>query len=80
MFSQIDKYTGGRENVPIWLAALRRPMSVLAGQIGDGALFNLIPLSYLPKAVANVRDGQSENVKTKDTTIATYIRIGVTKR
>jgi len=77
--SQIDKYTGGRENVPIWLAALRKPMSVLAGQIGDGALFNLVPLSYLPKAVANVREGQSENIKTKDTMIATYIRIGVTK-
>ena len=43
--------------VPIYLAALGPRMAALAGEIGDGVLFNLCPLEYLKEAVGRVKDG-----------------------
>jgi probable F420-dependent oxidoreductase len=43
--------------VPIYLAALREKMLELAGEIGDGLVVNLFPLSALPRILAAHRRG-----------------------
>ena len=43
--------------VPIYLAALGLHMAALAGEIGDGVLFNLCPPEYLREAIEHVKDG-----------------------
>jgi alkanesulfonate monooxygenase SsuD/methylene tetrahydromethanopterin reductase-like flavin-dependent oxidoreductase (luciferase family) len=43
--------------VPIYLAALREKMLRLAGEIGDGLIVNLFPVTALPKMLAAYRDG-----------------------
>jgi probable F420-dependent oxidoreductase len=43
--------------VPIYLAALRERMLELAGEIGDGLVLNLFPLSALPRILAAYRRG-----------------------
>jgi probable F420-dependent oxidoreductase len=43
--------------VPIYLAALRERMLQLAGEIGDGLIVNLFPLSALPRILAAYREG-----------------------
>ncbi len=43
--------------VPIYLAALRERMLALAGEIGDGLVLNLFPVSALPKMLAAHRAG-----------------------
>jgi probable F420-dependent oxidoreductase len=43
--------------VPIYVAALRERMLRLAGEIGDGLILNLFPLSALPRILATWRDG-----------------------
>jgi probable F420-dependent oxidoreductase len=46
-----------RERVPIYLGALREKMLRLAGEIGDGLVVNLFPLSALPRMLAAYRAG-----------------------
>jgi len=43
--------------VPIYLAALGSKMAALAGEVGDGVLFNMAPIGYLAHAVNSLREG-----------------------
>ena len=43
--------------VPIYLAALREKMLALAGEIGDGVIVNLFPVTALPQMLAALRSG-----------------------
>jgi probable F420-dependent oxidoreductase len=43
--------------VPIYLAALRSKMLELAGEIGDGVIVNLFPVTALPQMLAALRRG-----------------------
>jgi probable F420-dependent oxidoreductase len=43
--------------VPIYLAGLREKMLSLAGEIGDGVIVNLFPVTALPQMLAAVRAG-----------------------
>jgi len=45
------------KGVPVYLAALRERMLELAGEIGDGLVLNLFPVSALPKILAAHRAG-----------------------
>ena len=44
-------------SVPIYVGALREKMLALAGEIGDGLVLNLFPVSALPKMLAAHRSG-----------------------
>jgi probable F420-dependent oxidoreductase len=46
-----------RKPVPIYVAALREKMLQLAGEIGDGVIVNLFPVSALPQMRAALRAG-----------------------
>ncbi|MGI9589875.1 MAG: LLM class flavin-dependent oxidoreductase [Myxococcota bacterium] len=46
-----------KESAPVYLAALREKMLELAGEIGDGLILNLFPVSALPKILAAHRAG-----------------------
>lgn len=46
-----------QEPVPVYLAALRERMLGLAGELGDGLILNLFPVSALPKILAAHRAG-----------------------
>ncbi len=43
--------------VPIYLGALREKMLRLAGELGDGLIVNLFPVTALPKMLAAYREG-----------------------
>lgn len=43
--------------VPIYLGALRERMLALAGEIGDGVVLNLFPVTALPRMLAAHREG-----------------------
>ena len=45
--------------IPIYVAALRGRMLRLAGEIGDGAWVNFLPLSGVEQVVAKVREGEA---------------------
>jgi probable F420-dependent oxidoreductase len=47
------------EPVPIVIAALRDRMLALAGEIGDGAFLNFLPLSAVPHVVERIREGEA---------------------
>lgn len=47
---------GPQGEVPIYLAALGSKMAALAGEIGDGVLFNMGPTAYLADAVGRLRE------------------------
>ena len=73
-------YAGGthfipvRPNIPIYLAVLRGRMAKLAGNIADGALLNMTPLSYVPHIVQQIKDGAEEaGRKPDDVQIASYL-------
>jgi probable F420-dependent oxidoreductase len=46
------------EPIPIYVAALRGRMLRLAGEIGDGAWVNFLPLSGVEQVVGKVREGE----------------------
>jgi len=46
-----------QQRVPIYLAALREKMLALAGEIGDGVIVNLFPVSALPQMRAAIAAG-----------------------
>jgi probable F420-dependent oxidoreductase len=46
--------------IPIYLAALREKMLRLAGEIADGVIVNLFPVSALPRILAAYRDGAAQ--------------------
>jgi probable F420-dependent oxidoreductase len=48
------------EPVPIVIAALRDRMLRLAGEIGDGAFLNFLPVSAVPHVVERIREGEAE--------------------
>jgi len=63
-----------RSTIPIYLAVLRSRMAQLAGNIADGVLLNMIPLSYIPQIIQKVRDGAQEAGKVlTDIEIASYL-------
>ena len=63
-----------RSTIPIYLAVLRSKMAQLAGNIADGVLLNMIPLSYIPQIVQKVKDGAQEAGKSvSDVKIASYL-------
>ena len=73
-------YAGGthfvpvRPNIPIYLAVLRSRMAKLAGNIADGALLNMTPLSYVPHIVQQIKDGAQEAGRKPDNVqIASYL-------
>jgi probable F420-dependent oxidoreductase len=45
------------EPVPIYLAALRERMLRLAGEVGEGLIVNLFPVTALPRMLAAYREG-----------------------
>ena len=48
-----------RQPIPIYVAALRGRMLRLAGEIGDGAWVNFLPLSGVEQGVGKVREGEA---------------------
>ncbi len=52
-------HLGDNPAPPIYLAALRRGMARLAGEIADGVIYNMAPLSRFPEAVEAVRQGEA---------------------
>ena len=65
--------------VPIYLAALRPRMLELAGEIGDGAVVNLFPLSALPQMLAAIRKGAERAGKSLDGyELACRFQVGIT--
>ena len=46
------------EPIPIYVAALRQKMLRLAGEIGDGAWVNFLPLSATDQVIEQVREGE----------------------
>ena len=46
------------EPIPIYVAALRQKMLRLAGEVGDGAWVNFLPLSGADQVIEQVRDGE----------------------
>jgi alkanesulfonate monooxygenase SsuD/methylene tetrahydromethanopterin reductase-like flavin-dependent oxidoreductase (luciferase family) len=74
-----DYVTNVRKNlpkdhpVPIHISALRKGMSRLAGEIADGVIFNMVPVSRLPEAIAAVREGQAKRTDKKKVKITTFL-------
>jgi probable F420-dependent oxidoreductase len=50
--------------VPIYLAALRPNMLELAGEVGDGVILNLVPLTMLPRMLEHVAAGAKRAGRT----------------
>jgi probable F420-dependent oxidoreductase len=50
-------------DIPIYLAALRDRMLELAGEVGDGAFVNFLPLSAVEHVVAKIRAGEAAGGK-----------------
>jgi alkanesulfonate monooxygenase SsuD/methylene tetrahydromethanopterin reductase-like flavin-dependent oxidoreductase (luciferase family) len=48
-------------------------MSRLAGEIADGVIFNMVPVSRLPEAIAAVREGQAKRTDKKKVKITTFL-------
>jgi len=60
--------------VPIHLAALRPRMLELAGEIGDGVILNLVPLSLLPRMLEHVDTGAKRSGRRlEDLEIAVFL-------
>ncbi|MBM4406237.1 MAG: LLM class flavin-dependent oxidoreductase [Chloroflexi bacterium] len=59
--------------VPIHISALRKGMSRLAGEVADGVIFNLVPVSKLPEAIAAVREGEARRADKKRVKITTFL-------
>ena len=51
--------------VPIYVAALREKMLRLAGEIGDGLIVNLFPVTALPRILAAWRAGAARRAATR---------------
>jgi len=65
--------------VPIYLAALGREMTELAGEIADGVLLNWIALEAVPAAIGHIEAGARRAGRPlADFEIAAYIRTAVT--
>ncbi len=54
--------------VPIYIAALRERMLATAGELGDGAFVNFLPLASLPKVMEGIRAGEREGGKKEGST------------
>jgi F420-dependent oxidoreductase-like protein len=52
--------------IPIYLAGMSSQMLQLAGEIADGALLYLQPLSKMPEAVAEIRKGAEKSQRPRD--------------
>ncbi len=65
--------------VPIHISALRKGMSRLAGEIADGVIFNMVPVSKLPEAIAAVHEGEAKRADTKKVKITTFLGACVNK-
>ncbi len=66
-------------DVPLYLAAVNPKMLRLAGAIADGILLTWIPVSSVPKVVADIRAGAIEAGRNpEEVDIALYLRTCVT--
>jgi probable F420-dependent oxidoreductase len=54
--------------VPIFIAALRERMLQTAGELGDGAFVNFLPLASLPTVMAEIRTGEEHAGKEAGST------------
>lgn len=74
----LRKFAGQASLPPIYLAALRKGMARLAGEIADGVMFNMVPLSRFGEAVAAVREGERKRSDGKGgARIATFLGVSV---
>jgi probable F420-dependent oxidoreductase len=66
--------------IPVYLAALNRPMLRLAGEIADGVLFNYSPAEAIGPMIAEVRRGAEAAGRNPDSIdYAMYVRCCVTE-
>jgi len=67
------------EPVPIYIAALRGKMLELAGEVADGLVVNLFPVSALPKMMAAVERGAERAGRSLDGfEVACRFQVGIT--
>lgn len=66
--------------VPIYVGALREKMLMLAGEIGDGLVLNLFPVSALPQMLdAHRRGGAGVGRDVSDHEVVVRFQVSVTK-
>ncbi|MBI3743959.1 MAG: LLM class flavin-dependent oxidoreductase [Chloroflexi bacterium] len=70
---QLHKFMPASGGPPIYLAALRKGMARLSGEVADGVLFNMVPLSRFPEAIAAVREGERKAKRGQHTRIASLL-------
>ena len=58
--ADVRRHAADRLQFPIWLAATRRPMARLAGQIADGVNIFGVPHSLLAETVETVKESSSK--------------------
>ena len=64
---------------PIYLAALREKMLAMAGEIGDGLIVNLFPVTALPQILSAYRDGAARAGRdARSDEVVCRFQIGVT--
>ncbi len=73
----VREHLGSGQPPPVWLAALRPPMSRLAGEIAEGVIFHLVPVLGLARAVETVRAASIQAGRAIRVTAAAYLRIVV---
>jgi alkanesulfonate monooxygenase SsuD/methylene tetrahydromethanopterin reductase-like flavin-dependent oxidoreductase (luciferase family) len=80
MYHYINSLRGyfGSEPSPVWVGALRPPMARLAGELSDGVIFHLVPLSGIARVVESIREGERQGRRSRHVTIAAYGRISLT--
>ena len=73
--ADVRKYAADGPGFPVWLAATRKPMARLAGEIGDGVNIFGVPHSLLAETIDTVRE--SSRKAGRRLSIAAYAQIGV---
>jgi len=75
--ADVRKYAAEGPQFPIWLAATRRPMARLAGEIADGVNVFGVPHSLLAETIETVKESSSKSGRRQPEPIAAYAQIGV---
>ena len=75
--ADVRRHAADRLQFPIWLAATRRPMARLAGQIADGVNIFGVPHSLLAETVETVKESSSKAGRSRQEPIMAYAQIGV---
>lgn len=72
-------YPAPKGKLPIYLAGLRPGMLEMAGEVGDGVILNLPPLSAVPKIIEHIETGAKRaGKKIEDVEIVCRFWCGVT--